>query len=79
MRDDAVDGAWLTRLDPFLSHVHIAQPDGTPVDTGFLVFNELTYPNLLGFFEVRLLACLPDQDGDPEYRRVLPTISAGIL
>jgi hypothetical protein len=35
--------------------VDVPLPDGSvlPVDTGFLVYNENTYPNLCGLFEVR--------------------------
>ena len=30
-----------------------AQVGGVPIDTGFLVYNENSYPNLIGMFEVR--------------------------
>lgn len=32
--------------------VLLTQIDGFPVDTGFLVYNDITYPNLLNLFEV---------------------------
>ncbi|KAA0155142.1 hypothetical protein FNF27_07223 [Cafeteria roenbergensis] len=32
-------------------HANTVEIDGFPVDTGFLVFNELTYPNMIRLFE----------------------------
>lgn len=34
-------------------HANTVELSGTPLDTGFLVYNENTYPNLCGMFEVR--------------------------
>lgn len=34
-------------------HANTVDVAGMPLDTGFLVFNENTYPNLIGLFEVR--------------------------
>jgi uncharacterized protein len=33
------------------SHLFSLQVDGHPIDCGFLVFNENTYPNMIGMFE----------------------------
>ena len=34
-------------------HANTVMVGDLPVDTGFLVYNENTYPNLIGLFEVR--------------------------
>ena len=34
-------------------HANTVLVKGQPIDTGFLVYNENTYPNLIGLFEVR--------------------------
>nr|CAG8562463.1 12690_t:CDS:2 [Entrophospora candida] len=34
------------------------EPIITPVDTGFIVFNHVTYPNLLKFFELKKVECI---------------------
>jgi len=33
-------------------HANTVEVDGTPVDTGFMVFNPRTYPNMISLFEV---------------------------
>ena len=33
-------------------HANTVEVNGVPIDTGFLVYNENTYPNLIGLFEV---------------------------
>ncbi len=45
----------LTLLPPLLPTsptTHLPQVDGLALDVGFLVYNENTYPNLIGLFEV---------------------------
>ena len=37
----------------FGGHANTVEVQGVPIDTGFLVYNENTYPNLIGLFEVR--------------------------
>ena len=37
--------------DTLGGHANTVEVGGRPIDTGFLVFNEDTYPNLLGLFE----------------------------
>ena len=42
-------------------HSHTVLVDGTPVDTGFIVYNEATYPNLTALFRHLGVATRPTE------------------
>ena len=57
----------------------------TPVDLGFIVFNELTYPNLIKFFSITFKSCFfrtnffPQRSSNPDGRDGLSLFSLFIF